>query len=56
LLIIERSSLNTAEFHKPELGRVIGIENKELELQIGNEILVIRFPETDEIAVGDKLK
>lgn len=52
-LVIERSSL-TGEFHAPEVGRVCGISNNELELQIGNDILVIRVPEPDELEVSVK--
>lgn len=52
-LIIERSSL-TGEFQKPEAGQVVGISNNELELQIGNDILVIRIPEPDELQVSVK--
>lgn len=51
-LIIERSSLNTARFDKPELGRVVGISSDELELQVGNDILVIRIPDDGEIEVS----
>ena len=51
-LVIERSSINEAEFYKPELGRVIGISATELELQIDNEILAIRFPEDGEVEVS----
>ena len=50
-LVVERSSLNEAEFQKPELGRVVGIGADELELQIGNDILVIRFSHEGEIEV-----
>lgn len=49
LLIVERSSLNEARFDKPELGRVVGIKAGELELQIGYDILVIRFPDDGEV-------
>lgn len=50
-LIVERSSLD-GNFQPPELGRVVGIENDELELQIGNDILVIRVPDDGEITVS----
>lgn len=53
-LIIERSSINESKFYPPELGRVCGVNEKELELQIGNEILVIRFPDDGEIEVSLK--
>ncbi len=52
LLIIERSSISEAKFYKPELGKIIGIEDNELELQIGNDILVIRFPDPDELEIS----
>ena len=48
-LIVERSSINEAKFYPPELGQVVGISNQEMEIQIGNEVLVIRFPEPGEI-------
>lgn len=51
-LVIERSSINEAKFYPPEVGRVIGISNDELELQIGNDILVIRAPDDGEIEVS----
>lgn len=51
-LVVERSSTNEAKFYPSEVGRVVGISNDELELQIGNEILVVRVPEPDEIEVS----
>lgn len=52
LLIIEQSSISRSKFYKPELGTVCGINDNELEVQIGNEILVIRFPDPDELEIS----
>lgn len=52
LLIIDRSSISEAKFYKPELGTVCGIEENNLELQIGNDILVIRFPDPGELEIS----
>lgn len=49
-LILERQSLGgDPPFHRPELARVLRASRDELELQIGNDILVLRRPDTGEV-------
>lgn len=53
-LIVERHTLSADNpFHKPELARVLSASADELEVQIGDDIVVLRRPEPGELEVRD---
>ena len=52
-LILERETIG-GEIRKPELVRVLSVSDSAIELQTGNDIIVLRFPEDDEIAIAPK--
>lgn len=49
-LILERESIG-GEIRKPELVRVLSVSDNEIELQTGNDIIVLRFPEAGELQI-----
>ena len=50
-LILERETIGS-EIRKPELVRVLGVSENEIELQTGNDIIVLRFPEDGELTIA----
>lgn len=49
-LVFERETIG-GEIQKPELVRVLSVSENEIELQARNDIIVLRFPETDEVGL-----
>lgn len=52
-LVLERETIG-GEIRKPELCRVLSVSENEIELQAGNDIVTLRFPEDDEIQISPK--
>ena len=50
-LILERETIG-GEIRKPELVRLLSISAGEIELQTGNDIIVLRAPDEDEITLA----
>jgi hypothetical protein len=50
-LILERETIG-GEIRKPELAQVLSVSKSEIELQIGNDLIVLRFPDNDEIQLA----
>lgn len=50
-LILERETIG-GEIRKPELVRVLSVSNNEIELQTNNDIIVLRFPDDNEIVIA----
>lgn len=48
VFIHERETIG-GEIRKPELWRVLSVEENEIEFQCGNDIIVIRRPEEDDL-------
>lgn len=45
-LVVERQTLGALDpFHKPEFARVVGVSTEELEIQVGDDIIVLRYPD-----------
>jgi hypothetical protein len=51
-LILERETIG-GEIRKPELVKVLSVGENEIELQSGNDLIVLRFPDDDEITIRD---
>ena len=49
-LILERETIG-GEIRQPELVRVLSVSGNEIELQTGNDIIVLRFPDDSEITL-----
>lgn len=49
-LILERETIG-GQIQKPELVKVLSISNDEIELQTGNDIIVLRLPNDGEIGI-----
>lgn len=52
-LILERETIG-GEIRKPELCRVLSVSENEMELQTGDDIITLRFPDDDEITIAPK--
>lgn len=50
-LVLERETIG-GEIRKPELVRVLGVSKREIEMQAGNDIIVLRFPEEGEVVLA----
>lgn len=50
-LILERETIG-GEIRKPELVKVLNVSDNEIELQTGNDIIVLRFPEDGELQIA----
>lgn len=50
-LVLERETIG-GEIRKPELVRVLNVRENEIEMQVGNDIIVLRVPENDEIMLS----
>lgn len=50
-LILERETIG-GEIRKPELAKVLSVGNNEIELQAGDDIIVLRFPDDNEIQLA----
>lgn len=50
-LILERQTIGDPlkTFHKPELVKVLSVEAGEIEMQVGDDIIVLRVPDEDEV-------
>lgn len=51
-LVLERQTIGSVEgtFHKPELVKVLSVSADEIEMQVGNDIVVLRVPDANEVA------
>lgn len=52
-LVLERETIG-GEIKKPELVRVLDVNEREIEVQTGNDIIVLRFPDEGEIALAPR--
>jgi len=52
-LVLERETIG-GEIRKPELVKVLSVSENEIELQAGNDIIVLRFPDDDEVILAPK--
>ena len=51
--MLERETIG-GEIRKPELVKVLSVSENEIELQAGNDIIVLRFPDDDEVILAPK--
>lgn len=50
-LVLERETIG-GEILKPELVKVLSVSNDEIEMQTGNDIIVLRFPDDSEVTLA----
>jgi hypothetical protein len=50
-LVLERETIG-GEIRKPELVKVLSVSNNEIELQVENDIIVLRMPNEGEVALA----
>lgn len=52
-LVLERETIG-GEIRQPELLKVLSVSENEIELQSGDDIIVLRFPGDNEISLNPK--
>lgn len=50
-LVLERETIG-GEIRQPELVKVLSVSENEIEMQVGNEIIVLRFPNDGEVVLA----
>ncbi len=50
-LVLERETIG-GEIRKPELVRVLSVSENEIEMQVGDDIIVLRMPENGEVTLA----
>ena len=54
-LVLERETIG-GEIKSPELVRVLSVSENEIELQAGDDIIVIRMPENGEVILAKPIR
>ena len=52
-LVLERETIG-GEIRKPELVKVLSVSENEIEMQVKDDIIVLRFPDDDEVMLAPK--